>query len=1185
MVEIIEKTMTESEYKAMLNNPDYRYTAGDDKAFTKITIVNDTSGRVFTERVITPRLKEDGTKYESRGRSTSFGFNSYGSTAEESAAIWAKMNSGSPELAAEGYQQRADNLVKVYTSRGQSVERATNAANRLVYSSVKAVSDITGLDFKKASALQAHGVIADRRNLDAIIAASKVEGKLSSSSFLENMRKGNNQVLRKGLQLDPISREKDEYGNPVDPNGILDANGNVVDGRFAQNRPNLVKVSDNIYLNTQTGYSVAAASNGALLTQITGNTLNQMWSYGIGRDQFQKVRDYANNSNIKLVGLEQQTIDKVDWDSVQTTAGDTSFLVDYQASIESDQTLRSPEAAKTEDIVPGTTTVATPEPTYDETPTAIPVDTTTTEEPQQPTTPYTPTPTTPYTPTPTTVTGQPVGVGVTPTGVYPQAPVTGTMGTPLQTAGLSAVPQTVQVRPDYTGTTMQNLTSQSQKGFGGQRTFANQFGQQVTVTVDAQGNPLTYVPPGYAPIGTQSTSPMTATQPSKTMVPFTASGNSTPMMPTTLPPNYAGVIGSTVASMFNEGGLVEAEKTMASKFLGFKGGDLEKFLEANPAAAAKMGKYRTALRNKMTQKGTVFAQEGTTVIPAVSSAAADLSNVTTLNAGAAEGADPYQEQLAAMQRGAIQQTMQPTQAAVDMLQPQAADFIASTAGQTTAVAPMAEAAQVGTVTQAQMPMTTAAGQMAPTTVTPQVQAETQAMQPVTGTVSEQAQVEAAQQVGTSLSGIDAAQGNAILMDNPVQRQIEDGELISGVADAEKAAAFTEQVQAATATPSNKATVAGQLETLMADFEGGETPAWAAGSMRTAMQTLAARGLGASSLAGQAVVQAAMEAALPIAQMDAQTTAQFEAQNLSNRQQRAMLAAQQRATFLGQEFDQAFQARVQNSARIGDIANMNFTAEQNIALENSRAANSMNMANLTNRQAMVMAEAAALANLDMANLNNRQQAAVQNAQNFLQMDMANLSNEQQTAMFKAQQNIQAMFTDQAAENAAAQFNATSENQTNQFFANLSAQTSQFNAAQQNAMDQFNVNSINALREFNSELQQQRDLFNAQNGLVVAQSNAQWRQNIATLNTAALNESNAEFARTINGLTELNMSQIWQRERDIMSFAFQTANNNADRATSIAVQNMISNAAKDTAAATKSAGFAKAAGTIIGAIVTG
>ena len=110
------------------------------------------------------------------------------------------------------------------------------------------------------------------------------------------------------------------------------------------------------------------------------------------------------------------------------------------------------------------------------------------------------------------------------------------------------------------------------------------------------------------------------------------------------------------------------------------------------------------------------------------------------------------------------------------------------------------------------------------------------------------------------------------------------------------------------------------------------------------------------MAGQAMVQAALESALPIAQADAQVTAQFEAQNLSNRQQRAMLAAQQRATFIGQEFDQAFQARVQNSARIGDIANMNFTAEQQIGLENSRAVNTMNLNNLSNSQAMTMAEA-------------------------------------------------------------------------------------------------------------------------------------------------------------------------------------------------------------------------------------
>ena len=61
----------------------------------------------------------------------------------------------------------------------------------------------------------------------------------------------------------------------------------------------------------------------------------------------------------------------------------------------------------------------------------------------------------------------------------------------------------------------------------------------------------------------------------------------------------------------------------------------------------------------------------------------------------------------------------------------------------------------------------------------------------------------------------------------------------------------------------------------------------------------------------------------------------------------MLAAEQRARFMGQEFDQAFQVKVHECARIADIANQNFTAEQQVQLENSRAANTMNLANLSN----------------------------------------------------------------------------------------------------------------------------------------------------------------------------------------------------------------------------------------------
>ena len=435
--------------------------------------------------------------------------------------------------------------------------------------------------------------------------------------------------------------------------------------------------------------------------------------------------------------------------------------------------------------------------------------------------------------------------------------------------------------------------------------------------------------------------------------------------------------------------------------------------------------------------------------------------------------------------------------------------------------------------------------------------------PAQGGVSTQAQVEAQQQAASSVSQLNAAQGTASTMQNPVQREIQDGELISGVANAEKASKYAEQIEAATATPSEKATVQGQLASLTADFDASNPPAWAAGTLRAVQAQMAARGLGASSVAGQAMIQGALESALPIAQADAQVQAQFETQNLSNRQQRAMLAAQQRAQFIGQEFDQAFQARVQNSARIGDIANMNFTAEQNIALENSRAVNTMNLNNLSNRQAMVMAEASALANLDMSNLNNRQQSAVQNAQSFLQMDMANLSNSQQSQMFKAQQRVQSMFTDQAAQNAAKQFNATSQNQVDQFFAQLGQQANQFNATQYNAQEQFNAGQTNTVERFNAELNNARDIFNAQNQQVIAQSNAAWRRQIASADTAAINRANELNAQSILGISNQAYNNLWQYYGDTMEWAWTSAENERSRVIDLAKAQLMADSNADVA----------------------
>ena len=457
--------------------------------------------------------------------------------------------------------------------------------------------------------------------------------------------------------------------------------------------------------------------------------------------------------------------------------------------------------------------------------------------------------------------------------------------------------------------------------------------------------------------------------------------------------------------------------------------------------------------------------------------------------------------------------------------------------------------------QAQQPTTTAANLMQADTVAADVDAAISATQAAQANPQDpRAQITAAQQTTSSVSNLSAAQGNAFLINNPVQRQLQNGELISGTGvDAAKAAALTAQTQAAAATanPSAQAMVQDQLSGLMQSFQGANPPAWAAGAMRAATSAMAARGLGSSSLAGQAIVQAAMESALPIAMADAQTVAKFESQNLSNRQQSAMLAAEQRARFMGQEFDQIFQAKVMNASKISDIANQNFTAEQQVQLENSRAVNTMNLANLNNRQALVMAEASALAQLDVANLSNRQQAAVQNAQNFLQYDMANLSNRQQTELFKAQQRVQSLFTDQAAINAAAQFNATSQNQTDQFFANLGQQANQFNATQQNAQAQFNAGQANTVNRFNAEINNARDQFNASNQIVIAQSNAQWRRQIATADTAAVNRVNELNANAILDISKTAYDNLWNYYADTMEWAWTTGDNEAERQKDITV----------------------------------
>jgi len=474
------------------------------------------------------------------------------------------------------------------------------------------------------------------------------------------------------------------------------------------------------------------------------------------------------------------------------------------------------------------------------------------------------------------------------------------------------------------------------------------------------------------------------------------------------------------------------------------------------------------------------------------------------------------------------------------------------------------------------------------------------------------------------------------------------------------------------------TVQGQLASLMAQFDDG-TPAWAAGAMRAANAAMASRGMGGSSMAAGAIVQAAMESALPIASSDAnafremkldnlgrqqqisltnaaaqqgvklqnftaeQTTMlqnsqnefSLQTQNLSNMQSAVLANAQIKAALQGQNLSNQQQANIAEAARYAEVSNLNlnnrqqailqdsantlqvnlanlstkqqaytanaqlaaalqgkkidnkqqtailnaakfseannltFTAAQQAEIHNSELMKTVGLAELNNRQAATLQSAAAIASMDMANLSNTQQAAVENAKNFLQMDLANMSNEQQISVFKAQAAQQAILTDAAATNATSQFNASSKNQVDQFMANLKNNVSQFNTTQTNTMEQFNIGEENAVNKFNSELKNQREQFNASNALVVAQANAVWRQNTATIDASAQNAANMQDAAEKNGLTQKAIDDIWQRERDTMAWAVASAESAQERALAILLGNQDLTAARENLAFSEAA----------------
>jgi hypothetical protein len=454
-----------------------------------------------------------------------------------------------------------------------------------------------------------------------------------------------------------------------------------------------------------------------------------------------------------------------------------------------------------------------------------------------------------------------------------------------------------------------------------------------------------------------------------------------------------------------------------------------------------------------------------------------------------------------------------------------------------------------------------------------------------GVVSETAKALAAQQAPetTAVAGVEAAQGVASTVQGAPTRAVEAGEMVSGPSvDMARVEQTLAQTQAAQGVVTDEMTIQGQLNKLTQDFDAGNPPPWAAASMRAATAQMAARGLGASSMAGQAIIQATLEAATPIAAADAKVFETMGLQNLSNRQQTAMLIGQQRATFLGQEFDQAFQTKVLNAAKISDIANRNFDAQTTIAIENSRLANSMDIANLSAKNAVVLGKMAAMSQLETQNLSNRQQVAVENARAVLQMDIKNLDNRQQTMLFRAQEMNDALVSDAGFANATALTNATNALDAAKISASLMQSAQQFNADLSTKVSLANALAANELSRFNAQQVNAREEFNANMSTQISIANSRILAEVSTANTAATNAANAVNAKNATDLSAAKYAQESQTYRDLLEMSWKTGESEKDRATQIAAATLTSSAtttaAKTSSDASSIAAIAKAGVTL-------
>ena len=282
---------------------------------------------------------------------------------------------------------------------------------------------------------------------------------------------------------------------------------------------------------------------------------------------------------------------------------------------------------------------------------------------------------------------------------------------------------------------------------------------------------------------------------------------------------------------------------------------------------------------------------------------------------------------------------------------------------------------------------------------------------VIGTLGPEAMAEFQKVAGTDLPRVLRAKKQlrrAGLTENQINLIGNDPELLE-----DELMNYTEAERGMIAGLPDEALVSTQLTSLLDGIESGEIPTFARPAVAAVNEMLLARGLSASTVGRDALINSLITAAMPLAQSNAQSIKESVMSQRTIEAQAEQLNAQMRQQTALDRADKTFSM---NMAQ--------FTSDQQIALSNSKFLQTVTLTDASNDQQAMMQNAASMAQLDLATLDSNTRLTAQNAQAFLQLDMTNLNNKQQSEVLRAKMNQDRMLSNQASTNASLQFNATS-----------------------------------------------------------------------------------------------------------------------------------------------------------------